>query len=80
MSRSIEGAKSLKSKNPDRGPPIMEGAHKFDKGYESDSETFSPRGEYPGDKERGNAYFKLQNEAVMRDSKKLKRSKFTKIA
>ncbi len=74
-----EGAR-IKGTNPDRGPPIMEGEHQFDKGYDSDNETFSPRGSFPDDDERGNPYFKLQNEAVSRDSKKLKRSKFSKIA
>jgi len=74
-----EGSR-LKGTNPDRGPPVMEGAHQFDKGYESDEEHFSPRGAFPDDDERGNPYMKLQNEIVGRDSKKLKRSKFTKIA
>lgn len=80
MSRSREGASRLKGSNPDRGPKMIEGAHHFDKGYESDHEHFSPSKEFPGDEERGNAYMKHQNEIVGRDSKKLRREKFTKIA
>lgn len=70
----------LRKKDPDRGPPMHEGAHQFDKGYVSDEEYFSPRDAYPGDHERGNQYMKHQNEIVHRDSKKLKREKFSKIA
>jgi hypothetical protein len=66
--------------NPDKGPPMHEGAHHFDKGYTSDEEHFSPRHEYPGNHERGNNYMHLQNEFVKSDSKKLSRSKFSKIA
>lgn len=73
-------AHSIKAKDPDRGPPMHEGAHHWDKGYDSDNEHFSPRGEYPGDHERGNPYMKLQNEIVGKDSKKLRREKFSKIA
>ena len=71
---------SMKSKNPDRGPPMLEGAHHYDKGYESDENYFSPRKEFPEDHERGNSYMMMQNEICSRDSKKLKRGKFTKIA
>ncbi len=78
--RSREGASRIKHTNPDRGPPMLEGAHHFDKGYESDEETFSPRNAYPDNHMRGNPYMKLQNEIVGRDSKKLKRGHFTKIA
>jgi hypothetical protein len=70
----------MKMSDPDKGPPMMEGAHKFDKGYESDEEYFSPRGVYPDDHERGNKYMMKQNEIVHRDSKKLNNGKFTKIA
>lgn len=73
-------ARSIKAKNPDRGPPMMEGAHHFDKGYDSDEEVFSPRGVFPDDHMRGNPYMKLQNEIAHRDSKKLNREKFSKIA
>jgi len=66
--------------DPDKGPPMNEGEIRFDKGYKSDDEHFSPHGLYPGEHERGNHYMHLQNEAVERDSKKLKRSHFTKIA
>jgi hypothetical protein len=66
--------------DPDKGPPMTEGGYRFNKGYVSDDEHFSPHGVYPGSKERGNDYMKLQNEAVEGDSKKLFRSKFTKIA
>lgn len=71
---------SLKSSNPDKGPRMMEGAHHFDKGYISDNDYFAPKNEYPGDHERGNHYMQMQNEIVARDSKKLRRDKFTKIA
>lgn len=73
-------SKGPKHSDPDRGPPMKEGAHHFDKGYVSDEDHFSPRGAYPQDHERGNDYMKLQNEIVHRDSKKLSREKFTKIA
>lgn len=66
--------------NPDVGPPMHEGAHHFDKGYVSDEEHFSPRHTYPHEHERGNRYMHLQNEAVKHDSKKLERSRFSKIA
>ena len=73
--------KNLKGLNPDRGPPMHEGAHHFDKGYVSDEEKFSPtRHEFPADHMRGNAYFDLNNEWQKKDAKKLARSKFTKIA
>jgi hypothetical protein len=74
-----EGAR-LKGTNPDRGPPVMEGAHQFDKGYDSDNDLFSPPDSFNDDNERGNPYMKLQNEIVNRDSKKLRRGIFTKIA
>jgi Golgi nucleoside diphosphatase len=81
MSRSREGAKSLKNSNPDKGPKMIEGAHKFDKGYESDNETFAPtQNMYPGAKERGNEYMKLNNEWQKKDAGKLSRQKFSKIA
>lgn len=66
--------------NPDKGPQMHEGAHHFDKGYVSDNDHFSPRGVYPGDHQRGNAYMAHQNEIANKDSKKLKREHFTKIA
>lgn len=65
--------------DPDKGPKMIEGAHHFDKGYESDDEYVHPKG-YPGDKYRGNRYMEHQNEIVHADSKKLNREKFTKIA
>lgn len=66
--------------NPDKGPQMQEGAHHFDKGYTSDDEHFNPKGVYPDDHQRGNDYMKTQNEIAHRDSKKLNRGKFTKIA
>ncbi len=69
-----------KSANPDKGPQMHTGEIKFDKGYTSDDEHFSPHGVYPGDKQRGNRYMDLQNEAVRKDSAKLKRDEFSKIA
>jgi hypothetical protein len=73
-------SKSIKNRNPDRGPPMMEGTHQWNKGYEPDESDFSPRDAFPGDMERGNPYMSLQNEIVHRDSKKLKSNKFSKIA
>jgi len=73
-------SKSIRSKNPDKGPPIMEGAHHFDKGYESDHETFTNEKLYPDNHQRGNAYFAMTNEAKAKDSTKLKRGHFTKMA
>jgi hypothetical protein len=78
--RSRADAHSIKQKDPDRGPPMMEGAHHWDKGYDSDSDVFDRNESYPADHERGNSYVKLNKEMVSRDSKKLNRSKFTKIA
>ena len=78
--RSRAGAESIKRQNPDRGPPMIEGAHHFDKGYDSDENYFSPPDAYPDNHMRGNPYMPLQNEIVHRDSKKLNRQKFSKIA
>lgn len=78
--RSRADAHSIKQKDPDRGPPMIEGAHHWDKGYDSDEEHFSPRSAYPDNHMRGNPYMNLQNEIVHRDSKKLNREKFSKIA
>lgn len=66
--------------DPDKGPQMKEGAHTFDKGYESDNEKFSPSGLYPRDHQRGNHYFENQNKFVKSDSAKLSRSKFSKVA
>lgn len=73
-------AESRKRMNPDRGPPMLEGEHHFDKGYESDSDVFKRNESYPGDTQRGNEYVKHNREIISRDSKKLKRSEFTKIS
>jgi hypothetical protein len=72
--------KGMRHGDPDRGPPMLEGAHHWDKGYTSDNEYFAPQGVYPDDHQRGNAYMEHQNEICHRDSKKLNREKFTKIA
>lgn len=77
---TMSKSEGLKVKDPDRGPPMKEGPHQFDKGYMSDSERFSPDADSSDDNYRGNNYFKLQNEIVGRDDKKIKRSKFSKIA
>lgn len=69
----------LKSTNPDKGPPMLEGQHYFDKGYESDSEVFDRSKSYPGDEQRGNEYVKMAKEMISRDSAKIKRSKFSKV-
>ena len=69
---------SLKGSNPDRGPKIVEGAHHFDKGYESDQEVISA-GEFPDGDYRGNKYPQLQKEIRSKDEAKLKRSKFSKV-
>jgi hypothetical protein len=74
-----EGNK-LKGTNPDRGPPMMWGEHKFDKGYESDADVFARKESYPDDEQRGNEYVKANREIIKRDSAALKRDKFSKIA
>jgi hypothetical protein len=74
-----EGMKTMHS-NPDRGPPMMWGEHKFDKGYESDADVFARSESYPGDEQRGNEYVSMNREIVKRDSKALKRDRFSKIA
>jgi hypothetical protein len=74
-----EGSR-LKGTNPDRGPPMIEGEHYFDKGYESDSDVFLRNESYPGDMQRGNEYVRNNREIISRDSKKLNRGKFSKIA
>ena len=73
-------AASIKSKNPDRGPPMMEGAHHFDKGYVSDNEEFAPTTNMFPDEMRGHSYMSLNNEWQKKDAGKLGRSKFSKIA
>jgi hypothetical protein len=72
-------SKEMMKKDPDKGPPMLEGAHHYDKGYESDHSYAQPEGAYPGSSERGNRYMMHQNEIVSRDGKKLERSKFSKI-
>lgn len=69
--------------DPDRGPPMLEGAHHFDKGYMSDEKEFSPlagSNHDTHDHQRGNHYMKLQNDAVHRDDAKIRKGKFSKIA
>ncbi len=73
-------AKGLMKTNPDKGPQMLEGQHYFDKGYDSDSEVFLRGSSYPGNEQRGNEYVKNNQEIIRRDSKKLKRSEFSKIA
>jgi hypothetical protein len=80
MSRSREGARALKNTNPDRGPKMIEGAHKFDKGYESDDDTFQPTKNMFPSGQRGNEYMKLNNEWQKKDAGKLARQKFSKTA
>ena len=80
MAREKQHSSRMRDSDPDKGPPMLEGTHHWDKGYDSDEEHFSPRGEFPDDHERGNRYMSMQNEIVSRDSKKLTRGKFTKIA
>lgn len=70
----------MKNSDPDRGPKMIEGEHHYDKGYTSDHDHFSPKSEYPGDKERGNRYMEHQNEIVRKDSKKMRSDEFSKIA
>jgi hypothetical protein len=74
-----EGNK-MKGMNPDRGPPMMWGEHKFDKGYESDADVFARSSSYPGDEQRGNEYVQMNREIIHRDTKALNRDKFSKIA
>ena len=59
---------------------MKEGAHKYDKGYTSDSEHFSPDAGKSDSDYRGNMYMKMQNEIVSRDNKKMSKDKFSKIA
>jgi hypothetical protein len=74
-------AESIKSKNPDRGPPMHEGAHHFDKGYVSDEEHFSPtRHMFPDNDMRGNNYMDLNNHWQKKDAGKMSRQKFSKTA
>lgn len=81
MSKSREGASKLKNSNPDKGPAMLEGAHHFDKGYDSDDERVDPtHNMFPANHERGNEYNKLNNEWQKKDAMKLGRSKFSKIA
>ncbi len=68
----------FKGRNPDKGPPMIEGEHYYDKGYMSDDQYAGLGGEEVG--QRGNTYLSLQNEIIRRDNKKTKRGKFTKIA
>jgi hypothetical protein len=74
-----EGSREMKT-NADTGPAMKWGEHKFDKGYESDSEVFDRSKSWPADKQRGNQYVTNNKEIISRDSMKLKRSEFTKIA
>lgn len=69
-----------KGMNPDVGPKMMEGKHQFNKGYESDSSYFSPQAGSSEHAYRGNEYMKLQNEITSRDTKKMSKDKFSKIA
>jgi hypothetical protein len=69
----------MKGKDPDKGPPVVEGAYMFDKGYKSDNDHFAPPGAFPQDEERGNRYMKNQNDIVARDSSKMRKQKFSKI-
>ncbi len=78
--KSERQASGLKKTNPDKGPQMLEGQHYFDKGYDSDSEVFLNSSTYPGNEQRGNEYVKNNQEIIRRDSKKLKRSEFSKIA
>lgn len=64
--------------NPDKGPQAHWGAHKFDKGYQSDNEL--SKGAYPKLSERGNNYSKLQDEIASRDAAKIRRSERKKIS
>jgi hypothetical protein len=80
MDNSISGASRLKKTNPDKGPKMIEGAHHFDKGYESDGDVFGDDKVFPHDHQRGNEYVRLNREISSRDSKKLTRGKFSKIA
>lgn len=72
----------MKGRDPDRGPPMIEGAHHWDKGYMSDEERSGLGGEQYGEKghQRGNRYLDLQNQIISKDNSKMKRGKFTKIA
>ena len=80
MDKTEKEASRMKRTNPDKGPEMIEGQHYFDKGYDSDSEVFKRSSSYPGNEQRGNDYVRNNREIIERDSKKLKRSEFSKIA
>ncbi len=69
-----------KKGDPDRGPQMREGEQKFDKGYMSDDEYALGGEKFPSKKERGNNYMPMRHEIDRKDSAKLARSKFSKIA
>lgn len=73
-----KGSPMDKSRNPDKGHQMKTGDLPFDKGYETSNKNISHA--YPESKERGNRYVDLQNDYMGKDSKKLARSKFSKIA
>ena len=60
----------MKKGNPDKGPRMIEGEQKFDKGYVSDNENIGP-GYLMGDHMRGNEYMEHQNTIASRDAKRL---------
>lgn len=64
----------MKPGNPDRGPTSTSD---YDLGYKTDLANESEY--YPGGM-RGNEYTKNQNIAKVRDAKKLRSDKFSKIA
>jgi hypothetical protein len=64
--------------NPDRGPKVLEGEMKFDKGYTSDDEHVNPKTSF-GTTQRGNSYTEMQNKITRSDDAKLVRGKNTRI-
>ena len=80
LDRAEKEGHAMKKVNPDKGPPMTWGMHNFDKGYESDADVFARSSSFPGDEQRGNEYASMNREIVHRDSKALKRDRFSKIA
>jgi hypothetical protein len=69
---------NIKNSDPDKGPRMMEGAHHWNKGYQSDNEMTG--GAFPEKHMRGNRYLHLQNEISREDATKIERSKRHKIS
>lgn len=72
------GQSGSKNNDPDKGNPMNEGEMRFNKGYEEQHGNESPY--FPKRGQRGNDYTALQNKIKSRDTSKISRGMFTKIA